>query len=684
MTAWRDKRWAEKRDGRSDAGMRRLLFWLGVLLLIAELGAVAMGAVYASRQALALRQDLQVLAQLKPSLSLATLSERKLGTLQAALQDASERARRLEQLWRGVQPFLAPALRMPAAVAEQRQINGALTAVQEGAALTQQLTSAAQTLLGAIGTHPDALTLAQLLEHHQRALADLEVETVDLERALSLVGGGKLTARYQPDLNTLKTALPLLQRGLQLSVIAPPLVTTPQPLHFLIVAQDPQDLRPTGGFIGSLGLLTETQGKIDYLDYRPYGAWENVRDPYRAWPVQTAPVQRYLHFCCMDIQDANWYPDFPTTALVLEQFFQVDQPSTLDGVIAFEPAAVEALLRVTGPVKLPQLAVPVTAENFLELANYFEGRGHPNLQLPPVIVFHTAKGFLIDVAHVLLQRLRHSGAGALLKVARVLPALLAQKQLLLYINDPALEAWLEALDWAGAVNTPPGDYVFLDEMSMSDNKVDLYIERTLSERVQLQSDGSADVHLQIAWRNTYPHAVEPGAGSAAGIPPTTAFRDFFRLYLPLGTTVQRTAGITEPWPAETADGHLVVRGFIAVPQGGGWQVSVTYHIPAAVIATAEGAAYVLHVQIQPGISPPVYHLELLAPDGQQLLTSAVQLSQDEVWRVPLAGIAAVTPPAPPATDRYCTALRLVAGLRGPYSYHRVHVPPQCAPGFKGS
>ncbi len=147
--------------------MRRLLFWLGTLLLIAELGATAVGAVYVSRQALALRRDFQALTQLGSSLSLSTLSQRNLSTLQTALQDASERAHRLDRLWRGAQPFLAPALHVPAAAAEQRQINGALAAIPEGAMLAQRGTTVARALLGAAGKHPDALSIAQLLERHQ-------------------------------------------------------------------------------------------------------------------------------------------------------------------------------------------------------------------------------------------------------------------------------------------------------------------------------------------------------------------------------------------------------------------------------------------------------------------------------------------------------------------------------------
>ncbi|MCL4543424.1 MAG: DUF4012 domain-containing protein [Chloroflexi bacterium] len=663
--------------------VKRLLFWLGIVLLCAELAGAAAGVLILGKQVLALRRDLTTLSQSLHTPSLAALSHTRLSALDADLNDARTRARWLQSAIERVRPLLWPALHQRAAARELQQIESGLAAVQDGASLFHGLLQTFSPLL----VDPQALRsstgILGFFEERQVQLAAALVSTVDLERELAQIKDGVLSRQLQSHLGTADKALPLAEAGLSFAITAPLVFDSSVPRHFLVVAQDPQDLRPTGGFIGSLGLLTVDQGKIDHLDYRPYPQWENVRDPSRAWPVQTPPVQRYLHFCCMDIQDSNWYPDFPTTAVVLERFFEADQPSRIDGVIAFDPAVIQALLRVTGPVKLPRLAEPVTVDNVVTLANYFEGRGSALPGLPPPALFPN-KTFIVDVAQALLERWKHPSPGAVLALAKAAPALLSEKHLLLYFNNLALESSLRSMSWAGAVNAPPGDYVFLDDMSMSDNKVDTDVARSFTDRVQLLPNGGADVALTIVWTNNYPHATEAGAGGGAGIAPTTAFRDFFRLFLPAGSAVQSTAGITDAWPATTESGHLVIRGFAVIPQGGSHQITLRYHVPAAVLSARNGAVYVLHVQVQPGIPPPVYHLELLAPSGARLYGASTQLRTDHAWQIPVAGIQPATPPVAPAWDSYCTAMRLVAGLKGPYSSKRLQPPAQCAPGFEGS
>lgn len=662
---------------------KRLLFWLGIVLLCAELAGAVTFAFVSIRQALGLRRDLLALNQSLHTLSLSTLSHTRLRVLDADLNDARTRARWLQSAIERARPLLWPALHQRAAAQELRQVESGLAAIQDGAGLFHSLLHAVSRLRADPQALSSSTGLLDFFKRQQAHLAAALLSTVDLERELAQIKGGVLARQVQSHLGTAAKALPLAQAGLSFAIAALPVFDSAVPQHFLVVAQDPQDLRPTGGFIGSLGLLTVDHGKIDHLDYRSYAQWENVRDPSRAWPVQTPPVQRYLHFCCMDIQDSNWYPDFPTTAVVLEQFFESDQPSHIDGVIAFDPTVIQTLLHVTGPVKLAQLAEPVTAANVVTLANYFEGRGPASPGLPPPVLFPN-KTFIVDVAQALLERLQHPSPSAVLALTKAVPALLSEKHLLLYFNSLDLEAWLRSMSWAGAVNAPPGDYVFLDDMSMSDNKVDTDIARSFTDRVQLLPNGGADVTLIIVWKNNYPHATEAGAGGGADIAPTVAFHDFFRLFLPAGSAVQSTAGITDTWPATIESSHLVIRGFIVIPQGGSHQITLRYHVPAAVLSATSGTAYVLHVQVQPGVPPPTYQLQLLAPSGAWLYGASTQFRTDTAWYIPVRGVRPATPPLTPQWDSYCTAMRLVAGLKGPYSSKRLQPPAQCAPGFKGS
>ncbi|HEV7214134.1 MAG TPA: DUF4012 domain-containing protein [Chloroflexota bacterium] len=462
--------------------------------------------------------------------------------------------------------------------------------------------------------------------------------------------------------------MPLAEEAMRAALVAPALLGAAGPVSYLVVAQDPADIRPTGGFLGSWGVLTVAHGQVSSLVYQGYQQWENVRDPQRDWPLQTAPMQRYMGYCCMAMQDANWYPDFPTTARVLELFTAADQSAPLAGVVAFDPALVQALLRVSGPVELPAQHVTVTAANLVDLANLYEGRG----PTPPPGGQNIGKQFLTLVAQALAARLSHDQQLNLVSLGSALLPLLNDKHVLLSFNAPEAASLVAGLGWDGGVTSPPGDYLLFDDSSTSDNKIDGSIARRLDDSVQLAAGGSVSVTARLSISNQFPYPVDRGAK-------TTDFRDFLRIYLPAGATAVHVAGVDDAWPLATESGHVVASGYVVIPRGATRVVTVTYQALAAVIATATGAGYALHVQTQPGIAPLQFHLQVLAPDGGRRADISATLQHDESWYVPVA-VAAGRPVAAPAWDPTCAAEQLAAGLKGPYSKQRLQAPAACAAG----
>ncbi len=623
--------------------------------------------------ALALRQETRTDSHALDGLSVTHPDLARLEALRSHAQAAGVETQQLLAAGRRWRWLLAPAERWPAAGLEVRQGLAALAAAHAGSALAATLLDTAPKLLPASpnAAHPSQVLLE--LRAAQPELADALLDSASLDRSLTQVRGGRLFHLAQPFLPLEQSALPLAQQVLRGALLAPAALGIDGPVSYLLVAQNPSDLRPTGGFMGSWGVITVNQGSITRLDYRGYAQWEDVSDRRRGWPLQPAPVQRYLHHCCIAMQDANWYADFPTTALVLQQFFQADQPTHPAGVIAVDPAVVLALLRLTGPVELSAPKQTVTADNFVELATYYEGNGPT--QPPPNVGVN--KEFLVAVAEALAGRLAQSPQLHLTSLAQAMLPLLAEKHVLIAFNNSDLAALTHDRGWDGAVTTPAGDYLLLDEMSMSDNKVDEDIARAVTDQVQVTADGGADVTLQITWRNNYPRPQEPDAGLGAGIPPTTAFRDYFRLYLPPGSTPRGLAGVDDVWPATSESGHTVIPGFVSIPQAGSRTVTVQYHVPAAVLPGGSGQQYVLHMQVQPGTPALQFHVRILGPTGAVVGDTSSSLTYDQSWRFPVTGAAvhALVPSAP--WDQSCVALKLVAGLLGPYSKQPASVPTYC-------
>jgi len=65
--------------------------------------------------------------------------------------------------------------------------------------------------------------------------------------------------------------------------------------------------------------------------------------------------------------DANWWPDWPTTAKNLMWFYEKSGGSTVDGVVTFTPTVVEKLLDITGPIDMSEeYGVIIDSNNFWE------------------------------------------------------------------------------------------------------------------------------------------------------------------------------------------------------------------------------------------------------------------------------------------------------------------------------
>ncbi|MFO7669353.1 MAG: DUF4012 domain-containing protein, partial [Bacteroidales bacterium] len=122
------------------------------------------------------------------------------------------------------------------------------------------------------------------------------------------------------------------------------------PRRYLIIGQNNFELRATGGFMGSLGIATVDQGRIVDLDYRRSYDWDNPRREKVQPPLAYV---RYMRFGAWFIRDANFSPDFPTAAQTIQMFWQLDGHPPVDGIVALDLYALQALLTAIGPVTVP-------------------------------------------------------------------------------------------------------------------------------------------------------------------------------------------------------------------------------------------------------------------------------------------------------------------------------------------
>ncbi|MCD4694071.1 DUF4012 domain-containing protein, partial [bacterium] len=158
----------------------------------------------------------------------------------------------------------------------------------------------------------------------------------------------------------LKNMEELSDQMINLFYLTPRLAGYPEQSNFLVLFQNSNELRPTGGFLGTYGILKVKNGEIIKFD---------THDIYHMdMPVEGVleiepplEIKKYLNDKWY-MRDANWSPDWPTSARKIEWFYHEedkllplknkvnDFEGEFDGVIGVTPELVTDLLSLVGPV----------------------------------------------------------------------------------------------------------------------------------------------------------------------------------------------------------------------------------------------------------------------------------------------------------------------------------------------
>ena len=145
-----------------------------------------------------------------------------------------------------------------------------------------------------------------------------------------------------------------------------PWISSPAPHHVLVMLQNPSEIRPAGGFLGSYADVTVASGTIMDISVHDIA---DVDTAFTRKVVPPKPLQ--LEVSRWRPADANWFFDFPTSASETIAFFNESNlyasasPAYFDAAIAVSPKVVQDLLSVTGPITVSSTKTTFTKDNFL-------------------------------------------------------------------------------------------------------------------------------------------------------------------------------------------------------------------------------------------------------------------------------------------------------------------------------
>lgn len=368
----------------------------------------------------------------------------------------------------------------------QQQITAASLLVQAGknisdigSIISQALVSLANTP----GTSVDQVDLSFKMLLLQRAIAETAPKIDEAIAQISKASTYNLPNGLQQEIIQLDSVLIGLQAGWQqianLPNVLSQIIPDTSERRYLLVFQNYSELRPTGGFLGSLAIVETKAGKISNIEIPGGGPYD--------WQGQLAvkvspPEPLRLVNSLWQLQDSNWFYDWPTSAQKIAWFIKQSGGPDFDGVIAINPDLVLSLLKILGPVDLPAYNKNLTSDNFIretQEAVDLEYDRHTN----------RPKQFIADLAPILIDRIFNLKVPNQIEAMSLLQQSLRRKGVQIYFTDPNLEQQIVSAGWAGEVKKVDGDYLAIVRTNIGGGKTDLVIKDSVRHNVTLLPSG---------------------------------------------------------------------------------------------------------------------------------------------------------------------------------------------------
>jgi hypothetical protein len=423
---------------------------------------------------------------------------------------------------------------------------------------------------------------------------------------------------------------PILHRYAELDDALPDILGWSAPRRYLVLTQNPAELRPTGGYIGSFGTVTFDRGRIVERAFQDVFLLDLPWD----YPFVEAPpaLSRYLLGPRQPWQlaDANWSPDYPTSAQAAATLYRNEGGTgRIDGVLAITTHTIDELLELTGPVAVPAYDVSIAAgETTLKTLQHTRvaRAGDEN-----------RKAFLSAFADRLLDALIALPPARWADLAGRGDQLRAQRLLLAWFTDDAAQRTSASLGFDGAVRSDPGDFLYpVDSNVAPVSKLNAVTGRALDLDVELDGVGNATNTLDVTWTNRIDATESRPYRELPTLEDLRTLGMYFRLMVPeRSRVIEVTAGTVAPItaPAEIGEeaGRMVVANYFRIPPGTA-HLRYRWTSPYPAELGEDGVTtYRLTIQKQPGLAPGPIRLRITLPDDATIVEASPGL--DVVGRI---------------------------------------------------
>ena len=435
---------------------------------------------------------------------------------------------------------------------------------------------------------------------------------------------------------------------------------------YLIGMQNPAEQRGTGGAILRFALFSFDEGKAEVLDTNkcqekecPEGAGVSVYDIDKNRKLLDIPLPKDAwHVRAIDdahrFGNSNWSPDWPSSAQLMLAYARAsderlpgDQLPDIDGFITLDPTVMEDLIPGTGSFRLERFNNKITANRAVHFLLYKAYASYPRPGLRRAALRLVVDQFvdkLFDPQHPT-------------ELVTGMSESLATKHMMVWMRDPDEQAFIERMDWDGAIDpAKDSDFAYWVEQNVGGNKFDYYTEHSTEMDITISGADAVVSNETTIYNGTFfPQPSwamgDSGRRDPDGTRRTPTHEPMMNLYVPksaelTGAGVEgKRIDTPEPavWrgpnspPEHQEEGKKVWSATLEIPPDEEGSVHFDYRVPDVVLSEDGRSTYRLVVQHQPRVRPEMMTISLTLPEDAKAV-AAPEWERDGrklVWSKPL-------------------------------------------------
>lgn len=407
-------------------------------------------------------------------------------------------------------------------------------------------------------------------------------------------------------LKLLKTKEALAQAEKMLSHIDS-LIGGNEEKKYLILFQNNMEIRPGGGFIGSIGIATFSNYTLKDFSvedvYQADGQLKEHLDPPEA-------IRKYLNQPNWFLRDSNFAADFSTNFKQASIFLDKELGiKNFKGGAAITTTAINNIIKSFGEIYLPDYNENVNSDNFyIKAQTYSEKDFFPGST--------SKKNFLSSVVSALTLKL---GDAPFKDLATALKKSLDEKQIVLYLKDDAIEKDINSFGWGGKVINPTcaseitnciPDSFFPIDANLGVNKANFFLSRHIDFESHVYESGEIKNTLNITFKNESDKNSFPG-----GI-----YKNYFQIFFPAKISIQEVTinnTLTKKYEEKEVGEFKYFSHYIEVPPESSLKFTIKYTLGNKIQKGKN--TYQLIVQKQIGALNNDLSLEFTFPPNIRLL-----------------------------------------------------------------